>query len=198
MSTQISLEQNTRTSIFFLPCESSVHHCSRSQWMFWVWLRGLFFVRAGDTNWEILCVFFVREKASFQPRAYSYGFFSVFSILRTDAMPLIDHSQPPQCLQSAPFLPPQKLRPAWRPRNMMCCSARGWWTCGRTASRKGQLGKSFACPNPLCTASSSSIASATRWRTCHETDGPKNHDLKERWMEDERDEMTIECEGQKG
>lgn len=173
--------------------------CSCSQWISWLWLSGLF-VRAGDTKLgDFMLFFFFFERrcpSSLLPTVN--GFFSVFSILRTDAMPLIDHSQPPQCLQSAPFLPPQKLRPAWRPRNMMCCSARGWWTCGRTASRKGQLGKSFACPNPLCTASSSSTDSATRWRTCHATDGPKNHDLKERWMEDGRDEVTVECEGQKG
>lgn len=125
------------------------------------------------------------EKAFFLPPAYSYIFFFWFLNIE-DWYCATDWPLPtPQCLQSAPFLPPQKCRPAWRPRNMTCCSDRGWWTCGRMASRKGQLGRSSTCPNPLCTASSSSIASATRWRTCHATDGPKSLELKER--EGERD-----------
>ncbi|XP_037116571.1 chromodomain-helicase-DNA-binding protein 3 isoform X2 [Syngnathus acus] len=63
---------------------------------------------------------------------------------------------------------------ARRPRSTMWCSASGWWTCGRTASRRGPSAWSCACPSPRCTASSSSIASVTRWRTCRATVAPKN------------------------
>lgn len=195
MSTQISLAKNARMSIFFTLWKFGASLLSQPVDVLSLALGII--CKSGRHKLGDFILFFVREKASFQPSAYSYGFFSVFSILRTDTMPLIDRSLPPQCLQSAPFLPPQKLRPAWRPRNMTCCSARGWWTCGRMASLKGQLGRSFACLNPPCTASSSSTASATRWRTCHATDGPKNPDLKEQWMEDGRDEVTVKCEGQK-
>ncbi len=183
------------TFFYLVKVRFQVWHSSRSQWMSWVWLSGLI-VRAGDILGDFM-LFLCSREGLLPASCLQLWVFSVFSILRTDTMPLIDRSLPPQCLQSAPFLPPQKLRPAWRPRNMTCCSARGWWTCGRTASRKGQLGRSFTCLNPPCTASLSSTASATRWRTCHATDGPKNPDLKEQWIEDGRDIMTVECEGQK-
>lgn len=105
------LWQKMPECLFFLPCESSERHCSRSQWMSWVWLSGLF-VRAGDTNWEILYFFLFerRPPSSLLPTVMGFSLFSQYWGLilchwLTAPYPPSVYSLPPFCLHRSSVLP---------------------------------------------------------------------------------------------